>query len=419
MNNNIYVFLGSLIVIISILISFFSSKFKQIEKDNIILKKEIYYLKKNSIENNIENFTDTYNTETIKAHVIEQVNKIYDIDVDAIRNLGAISKSLLTGKNYHKHTDGTGDPGTLTIPANVVIEGTLQVGSGPKMVGTKDTYEIGPDSDQCIRIHTPPNSQTRLWIINKVLGAELYLRGESNTDNPKTAVLHKNSGSLFITGNNTNASRAGLRIETDEKVFITKSLTVNNSIDFGKGGINPATINSSNFVLTATTIDFGKNGNPMNHFKFWLKDQLGIFRVHSNLKAVMSIETDTRSEQGGDRIAFGRQVQKTSSEKTAALEIFTRTGHGAGNEYNLVILDTTALRNDFLAMNAKDKDGWLNTMVTDPEGREYFNTPRWEGASATGTMLHIPGTQSKSIYWRQGLTMKNWSLVKDNSWEYN
>ena len=48
--------------------------------------------------------------------VSNEINRIYNMDTEAIRNLGAISKSLLTGTNYHSTTVGTA--GTLTIPAD-------------------------------------------------------------------------------------------------------------------------------------------------------------------------------------------------------------------------------------------------------------------------------------------------------------
>jgi len=54
-----------------------------------------------------------------------EINKQYNMDIEAIRNLGAISKSLLTGSNYH--STETNNPGTLTIPADTVIEGDLNV----------------------------------------------------------------------------------------------------------------------------------------------------------------------------------------------------------------------------------------------------------------------------------------------------
>jgi hypothetical protein len=79
----------------------------------------IYYI----FTSNNENFDSTISIDSIRDEVKNQ----YTIDVDSIRNLGAISKSLLTGTNYHSTTVGT--PGTLTIPAdNTVMNGNLIVG---------------------------------------------------------------------------------------------------------------------------------------------------------------------------------------------------------------------------------------------------------------------------------------------------
>lgn len=71
-------------------------------------------------KNNIENM-ENVDIETIR----NEINKQYNMDIEAIRNLGTISKSLLTGKNYH-NTE-TSKPGTLTIPADVIIEGNISV----------------------------------------------------------------------------------------------------------------------------------------------------------------------------------------------------------------------------------------------------------------------------------------------------
>ena len=67
--------------------------------------------------------------------VRNEINRIYNMDVEAIRNLGAISKSLLTGTNTFTPST-TGTPGDLTIPAdntkllgNVEIIGQLKIGS--------------------------------------------------------------------------------------------------------------------------------------------------------------------------------------------------------------------------------------------------------------------------------------------------
>ena len=78
-----------------------------------------------------ENMT-TADSSLVLSTVSNEINRIYNMDVEAIRNLGAISKSLLTGTNYHSTTVGTA--GTLTIPAdnttllgNANITGTLSV----------------------------------------------------------------------------------------------------------------------------------------------------------------------------------------------------------------------------------------------------------------------------------------------------
>ena len=65
--------------------------------------------------NNYEYATNTI-TDTQLTAINNQISSIYNMDVEAIRNLGAISKSLLTGTNYHSTTVGI--PGTLTIPAD-------------------------------------------------------------------------------------------------------------------------------------------------------------------------------------------------------------------------------------------------------------------------------------------------------------
>ena len=59
----------------------------------VYLFNEIKILKKNHIENfnNNKIIEHTTNTDSIKALINEQ----YNMDIDAIRNLGAISKSLL------------------------------------------------------------------------------------------------------------------------------------------------------------------------------------------------------------------------------------------------------------------------------------------------------------------------------------
>ena len=54
------------------------------------------------------------------------VDQVYNMDTEAIRNLGAISKSILTGRNYH-NMSGTVTPGDLIIPANTTIDGNTNI----------------------------------------------------------------------------------------------------------------------------------------------------------------------------------------------------------------------------------------------------------------------------------------------------
>ena len=90
----------------------------------IFLVIKIQKLSKNNIK---ENFSSDD-----LAKVRTEINKIYDMDVEAIRNLGHISKSLLTGTNYHSTAPGT--PGDLTIPAdNTKFKGKVSVDGGIRL----------------------------------------------------------------------------------------------------------------------------------------------------------------------------------------------------------------------------------------------------------------------------------------------
>ena len=90
----------------------------------IIMFFQIQNISKN---NNYENITNTSQiTDAQLTAINNQISSIYNMDVEAIRNLGSISKSLLTGTNYHSTTVGT--PGELTIPAdNTQLKGNLNV----------------------------------------------------------------------------------------------------------------------------------------------------------------------------------------------------------------------------------------------------------------------------------------------------
>ena len=100
----------AIIIVIVIIIIFMFIKIQKLSKNNIK-----------------ENFSSDD-----LAKVRTEINKIYDMDVEAIRNLGHISKSLLTGTNYHSTDPGT--PGVLTIPAdNTKFKGNVAVDGGITM----------------------------------------------------------------------------------------------------------------------------------------------------------------------------------------------------------------------------------------------------------------------------------------------
>ena len=88
-----------------------------------------------SKKNDRENVTNTATiTDSQLTAINNQISQIYNMDVEAIRNLGAISKSLLTGTNYHSTTVGV--PGELTIPANnTVFKGNQEIQGNIKVNG--------------------------------------------------------------------------------------------------------------------------------------------------------------------------------------------------------------------------------------------------------------------------------------------
>jgi microcystin-dependent protein len=96
---------------------------------NVILVITIIYF---LFTKSTEHFADP--TALTIDNIRDEINKQYNMDIEAMRNLGAISKSLLTGTNYHSTTVGT--PGTLTIPADTTsLMGKLNVSGGLNVTG--------------------------------------------------------------------------------------------------------------------------------------------------------------------------------------------------------------------------------------------------------------------------------------------
>jgi hypothetical protein len=96
----------------------------------IILFMKVEKISKNNDQENATNTVPTITDAQLTA-INNQISQIYNMDVEAIRNLGAISKSLLTGTNYHSTTVGV--PGELTIPANntvfkgdIIVDGKIE-----------------------------------------------------------------------------------------------------------------------------------------------------------------------------------------------------------------------------------------------------------------------------------------------------
>ena len=134
------------------------------------------YLKNNNLENKlnklnkvekfengkvVEHNTNT-STQDLNNKIKRMIDEQYNYDVDAIRNLGAISKSLLTGKNYHNTTGVTS--GDLTIPANVKTLGNQNVDGNINAKGTLSVggFELLPEGSVIIWTKSAiPNG----WII--------------------------------------------------------------------------------------------------------------------------------------------------------------------------------------------------------------------------------------------------------------
>ena len=119
--------------------------------------------------NNIENFAPDQ-VELIK----EEINRQYNMDIEAIRNLGAISKSLLTGTNYHSTEPA--NPGTLTIPADTVIEGNTVLKGKLKVDG-----ELDFTNRNTILMNILPTGMVIAWAKQEIPKGWAVCDGENTT----------------------------------------------------------------------------------------------------------------------------------------------------------------------------------------------------------------------------------------------
>jgi hypothetical protein len=156
-----------------------------------------------------DKFTEL-NIKNNKEIIIEEINKIYDIDVESIRNLSAISQSLLTGKNYHSISDEEVEVGTLKIPANVVIEGNLKVRENLKVI---EEVEFENKDNKIMDIL--PSGMVIAWTKSTIPLGWAICNGQNGTPN-----LRKR----FIIGEHTSYSsyRSG-RTGGEERVTLSTS----------------------------------------------------------------------------------------------------------------------------------------------------------------------------------------------------
>lgn len=141
-------------------------------------------LKKNSIEN--------FSGEQLST-LKEEINKQYNMDIEAIRNLGAISKSLLTGKNYH--STNTATPGTLTIPGDVVIEGKLKIAGETEL----NNNVFIKNGKRLNFIGNSSGKKSELFFNNSANGLEISQRGCDNLR------LFQNSGGFDLKSDHMKA----------------------------------------------------------------------------------------------------------------------------------------------------------------------------------------------------------------------
>ena len=219
------------------------------------------------------------------AKVRTEINKIYDMDVEAIRNLGHISKSLLTGTNYHSTAPGT--PGDLTIPAdNTKFKGKVSVDGGIGLENTTWGAHIAghPNRDSIGHIVSDNQGYKKLMIVGnntaggvRKVGIWNYLQmnggiGLENTTWAQATDGHPNSASighivsdnhgykkLMIVGNNSagGVRKVGIwdNLDVDRDLDVHRNLHVRGSITIGSTTIR----SDGSITIGRTTID--KDGN--------------------------------------------------------------------------------------------------------------------------------------------------------------
>ena len=160
-----------------------------------------------SLDEKINNALVNRNTEDVKKIVNEQ----YNMDIEAIRNLGTISKSLLTGTNYHNTTPGT--PGELTIPSNVTTIGNQNINGNTNVKGTFSVggHELLPAGS--IIIWTTPGIPKGWQMCNGQNGTPdlrgRFILGAGNCGNANTDTRDGGGSSLYPAGHKYDLNKRG------------------------------------------------------------------------------------------------------------------------------------------------------------------------------------------------------------------
>jgi NDP-sugar pyrophosphorylase family protein len=152
--------------------------------------------------NNIEQFQQEQ-IELIK----NEINRQYNMDIEAIRNLGAISKSLLTGTNYHNTTPG--EPGTLIIPAKTIIEGDVEI-LGKLLVKQDTTIEGKAQLNNSVTIEGKTNINNNVIMDGNVtidgtaeIKKDTTINGTTKMNNVKILENAEIDGDVTIKGKET------------------------------------------------------------------------------------------------------------------------------------------------------------------------------------------------------------------------
>ena len=241
----------------------------------------IMYSKINNLEkfNKIENFKNgdivEHNTNTLTQDLNNKIKRMideqYNYDVDAIRNLGAISKSLLTGKNYHNTTGVTA--GDLTIPANIKTLGNQNVNGNINIDGNhnvKGTLSVGG-------FELLPEGSVIIWTKSAIPSGWVICDGDNNTPDLRGRfVLGSGQGNGLT--NRTLESNGGLEkvLLKDNEVPLRKHY---HEINGGQGGYKITDYDGGRYDLYESrnmrsgpdTPLIKKNGDPFDYDNFEVK----------------------------------------------------------------------------------------------------------------------------------------------------